>query len=440
LNVNQQRKARTAAVLPALAPGNAAGLARTNRLLAVGLIVVLAFGLRVGAYLASPHPIAGAGLAATQGEMARQIVDRGKWFVVNPKATNLLSSRQTQLNRLVDPKELNLAQFDRTTPTEPEIAHMPGVALLLAALWWPTGDETYASLQWLQLLLDTVMVFLVFWIGERLTGNFRGSLLGALLYAIWPGSIVMDQRPVLDTWAIFFTIACVAAFVWARDRPSARSRLVCLGLITGAGIYFRPFLLFLPIALALVATPGGGWRRRLAWMAIPTAIALLVLSPWTVRNYYEFHRFIPTRTGLGQAVFQGAGFANGDQQSAKYVRGHAKNAKYGTPKYDDVLLGAALRDIAHHPGPYLRKVGHRARFLLPCFLVLLVFRRWRSNALIPVAAAGATIVPYLLIGDDTRFYLPAAFAYCILAAMAAVEVGVLLRGRLPRLGPHTRNQ
>jgi 4-amino-4-deoxy-L-arabinose transferase-like glycosyltransferase len=437
--VNQQREVTVRAKLSALSRGAATTRVWPKALLALGLILVLACSLRVGAYLVSPRPVEGAGLAATQAEMARQIIDRGMWFVVNPKATKLLTSRQTNLNRLVDPRELNLAQFDRTTRTKPEIAQMPGVALLLAALWWPTGDKTYASLQWLQLLIDTAMVLVIYWIGIRLTRNVPASLLAALLYAIWPASIVMDTRPSLDTWAIFFTIGCVAAFVWARDRPSTRWRLVCLGLITGAGIYFRPFVLFLPVALALVATPGSGWRRRLAWMAIPTSVALLVLTPWTVRNYYEFHRFIPTRTGLGQAAFQGAGLASGDQNSAKYVRSHAKNAPYGSSKYDSVLFRATLRDIAQHPGPYFRKVAHRARFLLPCLLVLLVFRRWRSNTLIPAAAAIATIGPYLLIGDDTRFYLPAAFAYCILFAMTAVEVGVRLRGTLPRVAARLRS-
>jgi hypothetical protein len=410
LNANQQREARLGATLPGLSRGAASGRVLTKTGLALGLIIALAFSLRVGAYLESPRPVEGAGLAATQAEMARQIVDRGKWFVVNPEATKLLVSRQSQLNRLVDPKELNLAKLDRSTPTQPEIAHMPGVAIILAALWWPTGNETYASLQWLQLLVDTLLVYVIYWIGSRLTRNVNVSLLAALLYAIWPAAIVVDRRPTLDTWAIFFTISCVAAFVWARERPSSRWRLISLGLITGVGIYFRPFVLFLPIALAAVATPGGGWRRKLVWMAAPTAVALLVLAPWTVRNYYEFHRFIPTRTGLGQAVFQGAGLVSGDQNSAKYVREHSKNAEYGSPKYDDVLFGAAVRDIADHPGPYARKVLHRARFLLPCLLVLLVWRRWRSSVLVPVAAAAATIVPYLLIGDDTRFYLPAAFA------------------------------
>jgi 4-amino-4-deoxy-L-arabinose transferase-like glycosyltransferase len=316
---------------------------------------------------------------------------------------------------------------------------MPGVALVLAALWWPTGNETYASLQWLQLLVDTVMVLLIYWIGIRLTRNVHVSLLAALLYAIWPGAIVMDRRPVLDTWAIYFTIGCVAAFLWARERPTSRWRLISVGLLTGVGIYFRPFLLLLPIALALVATPGGGWRRRLLWIAAPTVIALLVLTPWTVRNYYEFHRFIPTRTGLGQAVFQGAGLGSGDQNSAKYVREHSNDAKYGSPKYDDVLLGAAARDIANHPGAYFSKALHRARLLLPCLLALLVWRRWRSSALVPVAAAAATIVPYLLIGDDSRFYLPAAFAYCLLVAMATIVVGKLLSSRLPLANARLRS-
>jgi len=438
LSAEKQQEVRMGAMLPAPLRDSAYRRVRSSAVIALGVIVALALSLRASAYLKSPRPVDGAGLAATQAEMARQIVDHGRWFVVNPKATQLLNSRQIALKRLVDPKELDLAQFDRSTRTEPEIAQMPGVALLLAALWWPTGNQTYASLQWLQVLVDTAMVLLIYWIGIRLTRNVRVSLLAALLYAVWPAAIVVDRRPSLDTWATFFTIACVAAFVWARERPSTRWRLIGLGLITGAGIYLRPFILFVPIALALVATPGGGWRRRVLWMAAPTFAALLVLAPWTVRNYYEFHRFIPTRTGLGQAVFQGAGLANSDENSAKYVRGHAKDAPYGSPKYDGVLLRAALRDIADHPGPYLRKVAHRASFLLPCLLVLLAWGRWRSNTLVPVAAAAATIVPYLLIGDDTRFYLPAAFAYCILGAMAAVEVGALLRSTMPRVTARLR--
>jgi hypothetical protein len=397
---------------------------------AIVLILALAFGLRAAVYISAPRPFDGAGLVARQGEIARNIVEHGTWFAENPQAYQLLKNRQIEEHRLVDPARVDFSRVDRESSAVPQVSQMPGVALILAVLWWSTGSETYALIQWLQILLDTAMVLLVYWIACRLTRSIRVALIAALLYAVWPGAIIVANRPMLDTWASFFTIACVAAFVWARDHPASRLRLALLGFGTGVGIYFRPFIVLLPLALALVATPGGGWRRRLLWMSAPTAIALLLLAPWTIRNYYEFDRFIPTRTGLGQAVFEGTGQASSDEASAQYVRKHRKGAAYGSPAYDDFLLSGAARAIFDNPGYYLRLVGHRARLLLPCLLVLLVWRRWRSAALIPVAAAAATIVPYLLIGDDTRFYLPAAFAYIILLAMAVEVLLSFARSRI----------
>ena len=405
-------------------------VARPRVVVAIVVLLAVAFALRAAVYFEAPKPLDGAGLAAEQGEIARNIVDHGDWFVVNSKAFELLKEQQAHQHRLVDPGSVDFAGVDRKSTAEPVVDQMPGVGLILAGLWWTTGKETYAQIQWLQILLDTVMVLLVYWIALRLARSTRVALLAAVLYALWPGAVIVAKRPVLDTWAGFFTIGCVGAFVWARDHPTSRWRLILLGLVTGAGIYFRPFVLFIPIALALVATPGGGWRRRLLWMSAPTLVALLVLAPWTIRNYYTFDRFIPTRTGLGQAVFEGAGQAQTDTHAKAYVQRHRKNAKYGSPAYDDFLLGGAAHAIADDPGGYFRLVARRARLLLPCLLVLLAWRRWRRAALIPVAAAAATILPYLLIGDDARFYLPAAFAYFILIAMTLeIAVSTLARRR-----------
>jgi 4-amino-4-deoxy-L-arabinose transferase-like glycosyltransferase len=399
-------------------------------------IIAVAFAVRAAEYLRAPHPISGAGLSAEQAEMARNLVDHGKWFAVNPAAFELLKKRQAHAHRLVDPASVDFTNVDRTTRAEPAVDQMPGVAAVLAAFWSVTGHKVYAPLQWLQLLLDTAMVLLVYWIALRLTRTTRVALLAAALYAIWPGAIVVAKRPMLDTWAAFFTIAIVAAWLWARDKPKDVGRLVAVGAVTGLGIYFRPFVVFIPIVLALVATPGGGWRRSATWAAIPTVVALVVLAPWTIRNYQEFHRFIPTRTGLGQAVFEGSGRSASDEASAQFVQRHKHGAKYGSPSYDDFLLSGAVHAIVNDPGEYLGRVGRRARLLLPCLLALLVWRRWRRASLVPVAAAVATIVPYLLIGDDTRFYLPAAFAYLILIAMS-VEVTILFFGE--RVGRRSRN-
>jgi hypothetical protein len=406
--------------------------------IALVALVVFAVILRGVSYFENSRPFPGGGLAAAQAEMARNIVEHDRWFVINRQATDLVTKRQTQEHQLVDFSHVDFSHADRLARAEPAVDQMPGVAIVLAGLWWVSGSKTYTLLQWLQILIDASMVLLIYWIASRLTHSKGVSLLSALLYAIWPGAIIVAKRPVLDTWAVFFTIGCVAAFVWARESPKSGRRLALLGVLTGAGIYFRPFIVIIPIVLALVAAPVRGWKGRLLWLTAPTLVAVLVLAPWTIRNYYEFNRFIPTRTGLGQAVFEGTGqTSGGDEGAAAYVRRHQRDTAYGSPAYDDFLLAGAVRAISEDPTKYLHLIARRARLLLPCLLLVVAWRRWRQAALIPVGAAVATIVPYILIGDDTRFYLPAAFAYFILFAMV-MEVVFSRRGRFGASGLASR--
>lgn len=416
--------ARITPALPAARALRGAAVRRWS-VAALVLIVAVALALRVVAYEKTPRSYDGAGLAAEQGEMARNALDHGKWFALNVQAFNLLKARQAKENRLVDLSRVDFSVVDREARPTPVVDQMPGVAVVLTGLWWVSGNKSYAQIQWLQILLDSVLTIVVFWIAFKLTRRRSIGLIAAAGYAVSPWGIHFTILPVLDTWAVYFTVLCVAAFVWARDRPESRRRLILLGVVTGIGIYFRPFVVLLPVALAAVAAPAG-WRRKLAWAAIPTAVALAILAPWTIRNYYDFHRFIPTRTGLGQALFEGNSQAATDEESQAYVRQQKTGAGYGTPGYDQTLLHGATRSILDHPGTYLRRVGGRSWLLLPCLLALFAWRRWRTEALVLVAAAAATIVPYLFIGSDRRFDLPAVFAYLTLGAMAIYVVCVRL--------------
>jgi 4-amino-4-deoxy-L-arabinose transferase-like glycosyltransferase len=391
--------------------------------LILSAIVVLAFALRAAVYFEAPRPIEGAGLVAEQGELARNIVDHGRWFVAKRAAFHAISTQQSEEGHLIDPSDFDYSRFDKNPSYSPEIQQMPGVAVVLAALWRLGGTNTYSSIQWLQILLDTSMVLLIYWIVRKFACGRGTAAAAGFLYAIWPGAIVVVKRPMLDTWAGFFTIWLLAAFLLARARPHQRRWLVVLGLLTGFGIYFRPFLFFLPILLALLATPGGGWRRRFAWVALPSLVALCVLAPWTIRNYAEFHRFIPTRAGLGYALYEGIGQASSDNDATAYVQKHRPGLKGLAPESDSFLLRSAFETIKSHPLRYLHLISRRLAYLLPCLLVIVLWRRWRAGGLMLLAVAVATIVPFIPIGSDTRFYLPAAFAYLILLTMAAVIVG-----------------
>jgi len=396
--------------------------------LALVAIFLLALALRAAVYFQDSKPYNFSGLVAVQAEMARNIVDHGKWFVVNQKATTFLNDQENARRKLIDPEELDFSRFDRQGSLEPQVHQMPGVSVILAGFWWLTGHHSYAAIQWLQLLLDAGMVLLIYWIARKLRAAPWAALLASLLYAVWPGAILVAKRPTLDTWAGFFVIVSVAIFLYARERATKLGPLVVLGLVTGVGIYFRPFILLLPILLALVATPSGGWRRRLSWMAVPTVVALVILTPWTVRNYYEFHRFIPTRTGLGEAALEGLGKVPSDRAAADYVQRNNPGVKKRSAAADDFLLKTVWKTIIDDPVRYFEIVGKRARVLLPCLLAILLWRRRRAEALMLVATAVAVVLPYLPIGGDARFFLPAAFAYFILAAILAELLVLRLKG------------
>jgi 4-amino-4-deoxy-L-arabinose transferase-like glycosyltransferase len=401
---------------------------------AIVFVLIIALAIRVAAYAADLKPGYISGLAAWQAEMARNTVHHGKWFVVNHEALAAFQYEQGTRGHYIDPEDFDFSEFDRDATYQPEILEVPGLALLLSGLWWATGSERWADIQWLQIILDTGMVLLVYWIGLQLTQR-RGIAVGAAaLYALWPGAILLAKTPSLDTWAGFFVISALALFLWARESRYRRAKLVLLGILIGVGMYFRPFVILLPIALALGDAKRTTMRRTLESALVPTLIALVVIVPWTARNAVEFHRFIPMRSGIGQALWEGLGqrpndfgAVNDDEAATQWALTRRPDLEPSTPAFDDFLLDNALDAIVHHPSHYAELVLRRALFLVPCLLFFAWRKRHGEDRAPLVAVAVAVILPYVFIRMEDRFWLPAAFAYLMLLTMAVA--GALSRNR-----------
>ncbi len=203
-----------------------------------------------------------------------------------------------------------------------------------------------------------------------------------------------------------------------------------------------------------------------------TAVAALLLVPWVIRNYNDFHRFIPTRTGSGETLWDGLGeYHNSyappisDYWTYQEVHRLHPNLVYLSPAYDSYLGGRATAVIKHHPLFYLETIGHRvweASFgalsaewmragtktpftykggplayalerpldLLQVVLLPLVFLlamlslgftwsgRRRAHALL-IATVGAVLLPYMLLHFEPRYAMPAAFVYLIWIGLGA---------------------
>jgi 4-amino-4-deoxy-L-arabinose transferase-like glycosyltransferase len=439
----------------------------------------LALVVRLGFFALDPNPYLYAGLSADHGELARNIVSNGEWFVANRSDDVPTPEAQLERRSLVDPSGLDYSEADRRPEYRPVILEPPGQGVLLAGLWTVTGDQDYGYLQILQILLDAATVFLVFDIAMRLYGRRLAALVAAGLYAVFLPIAHLVTIPHLDAWGGIFTIVITLLFVRGM-RASGRPGwwLAALGVAVGLGAYFRPGLLLVPLALAAAAIPSVGWRRSITAAAVPLLLAAFLIAPWTIRNYNEFDRFIPLRTGIGQNLWEGLGEVENDfgaklsdsatEAQVKRVR---PDLEYGTPAYDDFLRDWATEAIREHPGTYARVLAQRTvdstillrndawvgatpprsgnpvsyaldnpwaalklaisalgeplLFLLALAAAIWTRERWREHVLL-LAVPLATVLPYIVLHFEPRYALPGSFAYMILVG---VGVSFLLEAR-----------
>jgi 4-amino-4-deoxy-L-arabinose transferase-like glycosyltransferase len=437
--------------------------------------VVVAILVRAGFLVANPHPSESSGLSAAHGEMAHNIVDHGRWFVTNPAATTALGNAQNAEHRLIDPAAFDYSAADRSPRYQPQVLEPVGEAVVLAGLWTVTGDERYVYLQVLQIVLDSAMVLLVFGISMRLYRRPRAALFAAALYAVFLPIAALMRIPHLDGWAIIWTITITALFVRALDQEGPLRGVLLVGLATGLGVYFRPGVLLLPIALALAAIPSSGWRQALRYGGVPLIVAALLMVPWTVRNYEEFHRFVPTRVGIGQNLWEGLGEVSNDFGAVlddavtfQQVQRTRPDLKYGTPAYDAYLTRKGIDAIEQHPGHYAKVLGRRVLvstvlmanpvdtsdaqqpstsvsnalrhpleplvFILALVTLVATRRMWRRHLFL-VAVVLAGLAPYVVLHFESRYGLVNSFAYMILVGFGADAALAWVRARSRRAVP-----
>ena len=126
--------------------------------------------------------------------------------------------------------------------------------------------------------------------------------------ALWPAAdyLVMGYLGPSPFGLLLFTSL---AWLFTRNLNEVNfvSWLVITGLVLGAGMLtLASSQVFLPIAFATLVV-WRGWKRLRSWVEAFTLalIAILVVAPWTYRNWTTFGEFVPIRVGIGLISHQG---------------------------------------------------------------------------------------------------------------------------------------
>ena len=168
-------------------------------------------------------------------------------------------------------------------------AFEPLYPLFLAACRMLVGDRWWA-VQAIQCALGALGAPLLYRLAATLSGHARVGVVAAGLYAIYPLLIRYAGNISDATLTAVLTIGFAYAFLTARTVWRAAGAGICLGLLMLTRAMMLPLL---PLGAALL------WRERNGRSAAALATAaILVFTPYALRNYALNGWMLPTRSGL----------------------------------------------------------------------------------------------------------------------------------------------
>jgi len=144
------------------------------------------------------------------------------------------------------------------------------------------------------ILMSLILIWAIYQVGKELF-NHRVGIWAALLAAIYPHFIFYNSRIFTETPFALFSILALLFFI-KFNKTHALKNLVTTAFFLALAILTRPvgfvLLLFMLIHILL---------RKSGWMNVKNATMLLLgvmmlISPWMVRNYLVFDRFVPVTT------------------------------------------------------------------------------------------------------------------------------------------------
>ncbi len=181
--------------------------------------------------------------------------------------------------------------FDGVTPT----AYRPPLYPAFISFFWRANEAPILAVMVLQAALGAATVALTYLIARDRFSSRVAQLAGAGM-ALAP----MSSRYVATilTETLFTFLLTLGVLCWGRRRHVATGITLGLAALTRQALV--PFILLLSLTAVARA-----WRSRLGTHVIAVS-ALLVLSPWTVRNALVFGRFVPVADdGWGQNLLLG---------------------------------------------------------------------------------------------------------------------------------------
>ena len=185
----------------------------------------------------------------------------------------------------------------------PAYPYLLAGAYKLAGVEHADVEQRVVPARVLGILLGTLIVALIGVVALQLWGR-TVALLAMAGGAVYLPLILVGGAAMSEPLFALLMLGALAAALQHRRSTHRWRWVVASGVLAGLTILTRAnaMVLLLPFALAVWTVRPRLSPRALAVPALLVVVALLTVSPWTIRNAVVMDRFIPVSTQLGSAL------------------------------------------------------------------------------------------------------------------------------------------
>ena len=200
----------------------------------------------------------------------------------------------------------------------------PVYPYILAGVFKVFGVYSRAS-AWMILTFNSIFAALTCWTLYRISGRIFGPWVARAAAWTWAVFPYLIYWPVRVVWEVSFTTFFLTLALWLALEMAEHARWrdwIGFGLIWGliamtntAVIILLPFFLGWLIWTGRTSTPEKS-AGLFTGPAVTVLIVLICITPWTIRNYSVFHRFIFIRDNLPLELYE----ANNNESGGLWTR------------------------------------------------------------------------------------------------------------------------
>jgi hypothetical protein len=245
-------------------------------------------------------------------------------------------------------------------PSGPTALVPPLYPYLIAVIFKIRGvysDNSAAILLLLNAFCSGLVCLVLVALGRRTVG-LKAAILGAWVWAFWPMSVWESHRVWESSLSVLLFTLTFLSLLALQEKMDSGFGALC-GVLWGLTALTNPAILafVIPAAIYLVFRAKTTLNKLPAAHGIAVLMMCITISPWIIRDYVVFHRFMAIRDGLPLELYLGNHQQSPGEnvlsgQVCNSLKENRKLAKLGELTYLQDKAEAAKAFIAAYPGEF----------------------------------------------------------------------------------------